>query len=126
MGSMGKKCVMVTRIETRRVMDTASPPSMQRLPKNMAGHQMLSSNWTKKAKSDVVMCFTFRSCHTRNKAMAIRKYRADQTGTNNQFGGIKSGLFSPPYQSLSDFLTNTDPIQPAPWQITMAMSRGHQ
>jgi hypothetical protein len=55
--------------------------------------------------------------HTSHAARAIMRYKADQTGPNNQLGGVHGGFAKPAYQVGIEGLVKIEPINAAPKQI---------
>ncbi len=79
-------------------------------PKNKIDHNVLRASCIAK------MDFALRSAPFVSaiyKDIPISMYKIVQTGPNNQFGGLKNGLFSVEYQLSIDVIVKMLPINPA-------------
>src|SRR5581483_6499866 len=81
--------------------------------KNSPDQATFSANWPKnRARANLAPLHPALR-QTSQALVAIRKYRADQTGAKIQLGGLKEGFFRSAYQVLTENEVQMDPI-PAP------------
>lgn len=94
-----------------------------RHPKKNTDHKTLSINCAPKNANAVFTPFAVKPLsQTRNAATAIKKNNVTQTGAKTALGGVKLGFCNSAYHVGMDGVVNNEPMNPANWQTTTAVS----
>ena len=110
-------------IEIHNKIITTSPPEIDCIPKKTIDQSKLRISWTiNRVKAGFTKALPVPSFHTRNNEIPIIMYNVVQTGANNQFGGLNSGLFNVAYQPGIASAVKTEPINPAARQTAMLIT----
>src|SRR5581483_2549475 len=114
--------MVITITPTRRTISMSAGPG-RRSPKKMNDHAAFSASWAKNNPRASDTSVADRCRHTSHAAVAISKYKVDQTGAKTHDGGVPRGFSRVGYHVLTEDAVNLEPMTPAPKQMVTKPSQ---
>jgi len=110
---------MQINIKTHKIKITANANGGFCIPKKATDQNALSNSCAAKIKIAVFTAAFFQpACQIKATEIPIKLYKIVHAGANNQFGGLKEGLFKVVYQLSIELLVAKPESKPIPRQIT--------